>query len=371
MPGKVPNKNSGVQDSLLYYESQRPRRKNCCLSCCLITLIFILVLLVVAFLLVFVGYPFLFKHTIDLQRSLVFPTDDLLPKHSEYGNFKKYNLSGSRLLYLPVDDERNIVLGVWHVLPEPLVNESESESFNYDRTLSDLDYPIVLHFHENGGNRIHYAPLYRILRQFFHVIAFDYRGYADSSHTLPSEDEIVRDSIKIYKWVQTLSVADVYFWGHGIGAALATHTISKLHEEDIVPAGLVLEAPFTTIADQLRETSPYKIIYSWMPWYESTMLDPLEKNGFNLRTIDYLLKVDCPIMMLHAKDDRHTPFSLGVKVLKSAQNRDAATQGGVVFHQLSHKFGFGHNCIYKWSELPAMIKNHTKTCEEFQTQTNY
>lgn len=375
MRGKVPNKNAGPQDTLLYYESQsvKSKRRNCCCVCCLTVLIITLVIAILGFLLIFVGFPMLFKNSIQLQTSIVFPTEELLPLRPEFGNFGKYNISGSRNFYITVDEDRHVVLGVWHLLPDALVNRlsNKSDECSYMQSLADLDYPVLIHFHENGGNRIKYIEMYKVLRQFFHVIAFDYRGYADSSPVQPTESDIVKDSIALYKWVQSQTEAAIYLWGHGIGSALSAHTAARLHEENIVPAGVFLEAPFPTIKEQLKACSPFKSMFSWMPWYEVTMLEPLETNGFSLNTNDYVLKVDCPIMIVHAKDDYTTPFSLGVKVLKNAQKRDPTLQGSVVFHQLSHKFGFGHDYIYKWDDLSEAIKNHTEVCERFQVKMHY
>lgn len=54
-----------------------------------------------------------------------------------------------------------------------------------------------------------------------------------------------------------------------------------------------------------------------MPWYNSTMLDPLDENGFSFETTENILTVDCPIMIVHAKDDDVIPYFLGEKVSSS------------------------------------------------------
>ena len=44
----------------------------------------------------------------------------------------------------------------------------------------------------------------------FHVVAFDYRGYADSStHIAPTESGVVRDSHVVYKWLSNRAVGKV------------------------------------------------------------------------------------------------------------------------------------------------------------------
>lgn len=85
-----------------------------------------------------------------------------------------------RNFYVPVidiDSNATIYLGVWHLVPEALVNNSVYYSdFNYDLALANSNYSVVLYFHGNSGTRIAALSTYKVLRQFFHVIAFDYRS---------------------------------------------------------------------------------------------------------------------------------------------------------------------------------------------------
>lgn len=55
-------------------------------------------------------------------------------------------------------------------------------------------------------------------------------------------------------------------------------------------------------------------IFAWLPWFKVTVLDPLEKNGFVFDTAQHVLKVNSPIMLLHAEDDSIVPYNLGKKV---------------------------------------------------------
>lgn len=84
-------------------------------------------------------------------------------------------------------------------------------------------------------------------------------GYGDSTETDPSEDTIIQDSVSLYKWLRNQTDASIYFWGHALGAALSAHTAARLLEENIVPMGLILEAPFTSMRDQIQQTSFYKV----------------------------------------------------------------------------------------------------------------
>ncbi|CAH2233077.1 jg112, partial [Pararge aegeria aegeria] len=114
----------------------------------------------------------------------------------------------------------------------------------------------------------HRLLLYKFFQKMdFHTIAFDYRGYADSTNVLPSEDGVVEDSLKVYEWlVTTISKADtkppVYVWGHSLGTGISSHLLGNLQRlsEDVLerttplpqPNGLILEAPFNNLADEVE-----------------------------------------------------------------------------------------------------------------------
>lgn len=116
-------------------------------------------------------------------------------------------------------------------------------------------------------------------------------------------------------WVKERTPQDIYIWGHSLGAAISTHTVRTLKEEkNIVPTGLVLESPFTTMRDEVL-SNPVGRIWSWLPYFEATVLNPLAKNGFLFETVKNILFVDCPIMIMIAEDDDVIPFEMGRKVL--------------------------------------------------------
>uniref|UniRef100_A0A1Y1KX63 AB hydrolase-1 domain-containing protein n=1 Tax=Photinus pyralis TaxID=7054 RepID=A0A1Y1KX63_PHOPY len=227
---------------------------------CLIRTIIILASFLLTCLIILLGVPLAIQNSEKLQRYFVFPTHNLLPEEPEFSNFQKYNIYGGRNLMVSVGNDSAVQLGVWHLLPHALADEYIFfEQFDYDYALKHSKFPVVVYFHANGGNRIKFANMYHVLRKFFHVIAFDYRGYADSSEAIPEETGIVEDCVSLYKWLRARTNADVFFWGHSIGAALSTHAVVKLQREDLYVNGLVLEAPFTAIRDQLEFNPFYKV----------------------------------------------------------------------------------------------------------------
>ncbi|KAF5301889.1 hypothetical protein FQR65_LT08721 [Abscondita terminalis] len=367
-----PPSNRTTEAPLLKYKTRRKNKYASLFRCCVIFFMVLFILLLIAFIIVFVILPLIFKYSVELQKDLVFPIYDLHPTNAQFDNFSNYDLYGARNIYVSVNESENIVLGVWHLLPEALVNISrENKDFNYTESLTKSDYPIVLHFHGNGGNRVANLEMYNVLRMFFHVIAFDYRCYGDSSKGVLSEANVVDDSVELYKWLTLQTNAEVYFWGHSLGSSISAHTIAKLNKEMIAPAGLFLESPFNRLRDEVKYVETlfwFTKIFLWMPWYEATMVDPFEENGLVFNTADYILNVDCPIMIIHAEDDSVVPIDLGRRLYETAIIfRNISVQGNVTFYSIPESLELNHWHIYAVSDLPNYIRNHIDECEEFIT----
>lgn len=332
--------------------TMKRKHKWLCKLCIILSILLFIVLLGVA-LLVFVGFPILFMTSIELQRAFLFMPSTGPPKLFENVNTIA---SGTRNFYITVNEANNITYGVWHFLPEELINKNSNA--NYKQLLAKSDYPVLLHFHGNGGNRRFNLDVYLSLRRFFHVVAFDYRSYGDSSSAEITEEGLIRDCANVYLWLKKQTPAKIFVWGHSMGAALATHTIARLSNINVIPMGLVLESPYTTLREEASHYSLSKII-SWVPWFNATILDSLKMNGFRFETTEHILKVNCPIMILHAKDDNVIPYFLGEKLSKIAtEKRNTTSQGNVTFHLFPAELHYQHWAIYKSPKLPELIKNH-------------
>ena len=116
-----------------------------------------------------------------------------------------------------------------HILPfsalgcsNGLTVKARDESFSLSRTSKG----IFIYLHGTSGDRTlnHRVELYRLLqREDYHVVTFDYRGFGDSSGSLPSESDAVWDSMAVYDWVCShlkcsKTPVPVYIWGHSLGA---------------------------------------------------------------------------------------------------------------------------------------------------------
>ena len=88
---------------------------------------------------------------------------------------------------------------------------------------SEVLHPVVIYLHGGMGTRVfgHRRELYQILQNNeYHVVALDYRGYADSTSEFPtSETGFVTDALAIYQWVlnNTNPETPIFIWGHSLG----------------------------------------------------------------------------------------------------------------------------------------------------------
>ncbi|CAH1119519.1 unnamed protein product [Phaedon cochleariae] len=325
-------------------------------------------ILLLAFIGNWVIFPLVFMNNISLQRYFMFMNIEN-PKNPDFHNPEKYGNEGILNFYkttVDLDNSTLVSIGAWMILPEKekttrILFEGVPANETVASILRNTKSPIALYLHGVGVNRI---LNYDAQRKHFLVIALDHRGFGDSAPNMdPSELGIVSDTTQIYRWVRSLTDQDIYIWGHSLGTALSTHTVKKLKENhNIVPKGLILESPFTTMREEVA-TNIFGQIFGWLAYFEQTVQKPLENNGFLFRTSKNILSVDCPILIMHAEDDNVVPFKLGKKLSEIAQTRrNPVTQGNVTFHSFPALLRYSHNDITKDPEVPRYIKEFKAMC---------
>ncbi|KAL3281150.1 hypothetical protein HHI36_004369 [Cryptolaemus montrouzieri] len=283
-----------------------------------------------------------------------------LHKHSQI------RFEGVRNFYFKVNEEKNIFLGILHILPLDVLSEFiKDDDYDYDKILRSPKYDVLLYFHGNGQNRFESVGTYKILRKFFNIIACDYRGYADSTMAELTEHGIVEDSVALYKIIRNITQSRIFIWGHSIGTGVALQTAAVLKTQNIIPTGIMLEAPFTSVTDVMKEHALVKI-YSWLPWFKFTIIQPMIDNGFEFDSQTYIVDVDCPIMIIHAKDDEIIPYSIATKLYNIAvSNRNFTYQGEVTYHLLD-AVGYGHEWIFEEPALPQYVSDFVEHAVEFE-----
>jgi len=314
---------------------------------------------VAATLILYLSVPILFRLSPSVQRHLVFLPFVRWPSGVNFSDPKSEGLAGGRNIYL--EPEPGSTIGVWHLLPSSEVNKSEgqSESF-WDESLKESGKHIILYLHGNSGSRAgeHRKELYTLLQNLdFHVVAFDYRGYADSTQIPPSETTTVTDGIYVYKWLRSVlgsqsNNVHIFLWGHSLGTGVSSKVASRLCLEDDPPTNLILESPFTSIGEEVKHHM-LAALWRYMPFFDDLFVHPLKENDFGFESDRNIANIYIPILILHAVDDPVVPYFLGKKLYNIGITTRNSTAKPLYFKAFGQ--GYAHKFICRSPELPPVL----------------
>lgn len=136
-----------------------------------------------------------------------------------------------------------------------------------------------------------------------HVLVYDYSGYGESGG-IPMEKNTYRDVKMVYEWVVnnvTKHESNVILYGQSVGSGPSCYLASR--RENV--GGLVLHSPFTS---GMRVLTPSRAL---------ACLDIFPN-------IDRIKKVQCPVFIIHGKQDEEVSFQHGV-ALQMAVREDCRT----------------------------------------------
>lgn len=171
----------------------------------------------------------------------------------------------------------------------------------------ERDQPVIIHFHGNGGALAGREPIYReIADSGFGVLAVGYPGYGGNPGS-PSEAGFYATAKANYDWLiaQGVSPKNIVIIGQSIGTGPATWLATQFDA-----AGLVLEAPFTSLTDMSA---------SQMPIFPTRWL--LKDRFDSVSRID---EIDMPLVWIHGANDTLIPVALGQRVFDAAMEPKCA-----------------------------------------------
>jgi fermentation-respiration switch protein FrsA (DUF1100 family) len=161
---------------------------------------------------------------------------------------------------------------------------------------------VVLFCHGNGGNISHRIDTIWILHEMgFDSLFFDYRGYGRSQGK-PDEPGTYLDAEAAWDYLtqrRRYKPEQILVQGRSLGGPIAAHLAAREQ-----PAGLILESTFTCVADMA----------SGMYWFAPVRW----LCRFEYDTKAYLAKVDCPVLILHSREDQRVSFSHGDQLFQAA-----------------------------------------------------
>jgi uncharacterized protein len=161
--------------------------------------------------------------------------------------------------------------------------------------------PVILYFHGNGGNLANRAT--RILHfqsAGYGVLMLSYRGYGGSTGR-PSETANVADALLAYDHLvaKGRAAGSIVLFGESLGTGVATQ-VAERH----APLALVLDSPFTSLADAAQWH------YPWLPaqWLIVDRYEILSRIG----------RIRAPLLILHGGADSVVPPAMGRRVFEAA-----------------------------------------------------
>ncbi len=179
----------------------------------------------------------------------------------------------------------------------------------------------LLWFHGNAGNISHRVDLIQRLHHELKVNIFiiDYRGYGKSEGE-QSEEGITKDARAAYDTLlsrKEINPRQIFIFGRSLGSAVAVQLATESQA-----AGLILEAPFTSIREMVQVTAP------WFPFKERL------KTQYN--SLNKIKQVHMPLLIMHGDQDKIIPFEQGQRLFEAANSPKT-------FHMIS---GADHNNSY-------------------------
>ena len=154
---------------------------------------------------------------------------------------------------------------------------------------------VLLFFHGNAGNISHRLDSIRQFQDLgLSVLIVDYRGYGQSEGRT-TERGIYRDADAAWRYLiedRGIVASDILIFGRSLGASVAARLAAQ-HQ----PLALIVESSFTSVPDIAQE------LYPWLP---ARWLSRLSH-----ATREYVRDVQCPILVVHSRDDEIIPFRHG------------------------------------------------------------
>jgi len=151
----------------------------------------------------------------------------------------------------------------------------------------------LIYFHGNAGNisaRVESIKTFHALG--VNVFILDYRGYGRSGGE-PSEQGTYRDADAAWRYVtetRGLAPRTIVVYGRSLGGGPASYLAARER-----PAGLILEAAFTSVPDVGSR------LYPWLPVHWLARIHyPVQEN---------LARVQVPVLIVHSRADQLVPFA--------------------------------------------------------------
>ena len=218
-----------------------------------------------------------------------------------------------------------IILFVYFYQRSLLYNPSENNylndkiNFNYKEIFIETDKKIklkswfiekdlknfktILFFHGNAGNLFNRVyKLNELNKLDLNILIISWRGFSGNKGK-PTEKNLYHDAQEAVKWLkaQGLDNKNIILYGESLGTSIAIELASKNNF-----GGIILESPFTSMADTA------KIYYPYLP------VNLLLRDRYDSKS--KIADIKTPILIMHGKMDNIVPQKMGLELFEKANN---------------------------------------------------
>ena len=208
-----------------------------------------------------------------------------------------------------------------NLLYHPSENNSLNDkiSFNYKEIFIETDenielkswfiekdlkkFKTILFFHGNAGNLFNRVyKLNELNKLDLNILIISWRGFSGNEGK-PTEKNLYRDAEEAVKWLnlQGLDNKNIILYGESLGTGIAIELASKNNF-----GGIILESPFTSMADAA------KIYYPYLP------VNLLLKDRYDTKS--KIRDIETPILIMHGQKDSIVPQKMGLELFEKANN---------------------------------------------------
>lgn len=181
--------------------------------------------------------------------------------------------------------------------------------------------PTVVVFHGNAGQLADRVPKFSFFADAGYGVFFvGYRGYSGNEGS-PTQSDLVEDAATVLNWLREQGILPekTVLYGESLGSGVAVQLAAEQHF-----AAVVLEAPFTSVAD-VAQAHYWYLPARWLILDQWNSLAKADK----LRT---------PVLLIHGEQDAVTNVRFGRQLLDAIQ----APKEGIFVPQA------GHNDLYNF-----------------------
>lgn len=168
----------------------------------------------------------------------------------------------------------------------------------------DLDkFKTILIFHGNAGNLFNRVyKLNELNKLDVNILLISWRGFSGNKGK-PTEKNLYRDADESVKWLNNQGVIskNIILYGESLGTGVA----KELGTSNAF-GGIILESPFTSIANAA------KIYYPYLP------VSIILKDRYD--SIGKIKNINTPIFIMHGKMDNIVPQQMGLELFEKANN---------------------------------------------------